>query len=96
MSKFFDSLGKGLEEAIDFAEGKRINARVYSPSPIDLKALRKQINMTQEEFAATFGIGLGTLRHWERGDRKPKGAALVLLNLVQKDPTGILDILYRK
>ncbi len=59
-----------------------------------MKALRKRINMTQEEFAETFGIGLGTLRHWERADRKPKGAALVLLNLVQKDPQAILKILY--
>ena len=46
--------------------------------------------MTQVEFASVFSISLGTLRHWERGDRIPRGPALVLLNLVSKDPQTIL------
>jgi|GEM_PF-4744926 len=46
MSDFFDSIQQGLKEAKDFSKGKQIPVRVYSPSPIDLKALRKRINMT--------------------------------------------------
>ena len=49
--------------------------------------------MTQVDFAATFGISVGTLRHWERGDRSPRGPALVLLNLVNKDAQKILNVL---
>jgi putative transcriptional regulator len=49
--------------------------------------------MTQAEFAAAFGISLGTLRHWERGDRTPRGPALVLLNVVAKEPEAVLRAL---
>jgi putative transcriptional regulator len=36
------------------------------------------------------------LRHWERGDRKPHGPALVLLNAVAKEPGTVLRILTGK
>ncbi len=42
--------------------------------------------MSQSEFASAFGISVSTLRHWERGDRTPQGPALVLLNVVAKEP----------
>ena len=61
--------------------------------PIDVKAIREKVGMTQTEFAASFGISLGTLRHWERGDRKPHGPALALLNVVAKEPKAVLRAL---
>lgn len=94
MSEIFKSIKAGLEEAIEFSKGNEIGARVFTPQQIDIKELRKRLGMTQEKFANTFGISLGTLRHWERGDRKPQGPALVLLNLVLKAPETILNLLY--
>ena len=44
-------------------------------------------------FAATFGISLGTLRHWERGDRSPRGPAHVLLTVLAKEPQAVLRAL---
>ena len=49
--------------------------------------------MSQPEFAATFGISLGTLRHWEQGDRIPHGPALILLNVIAKEPKAVLRAL---
>jgi hypothetical protein len=34
-----------------------------------------------------------TLRHWERGDRKPRGAALVLLHVIARDPRAVIRAL---
>ncbi len=93
MNSTFESIKQGLQEAIDYSEGRLKNVRVYKPTPVDIKRLRKRVGMTQLEFSSAFGISIGTLRHWERGDRKPKGPALVLLNLVQKDPQTILRVL---
>ena len=45
--------------------------------------------MTQEQFAARFGFSVATLRHWERGDRTPQGAALVLLNVIKRAPDAL-------
>ena len=34
-----------------------------------------------------------TLRHWEPGDRSPQGPALVLLNVIDRDPAAVLRAL---
>lgn len=95
MSEAYKSISKGLQEAIGYTKGNQKRAREFRPQQVDVKKLRQQIGMTQPKFAASFGISLGTLRHWERGDRNPQGPALVLLNLLSKDPNKVLDILYK-
>ena len=95
MSKVYKSISKGLKEAIEYSKGDAKEARVFRPRHIDVKKLRERIGMSQTRFAASFGISLGTLRHWERGDRYPQGPALVLLNLLSKAPNTILKVLYK-
>ncbi|MFU8790390.1 MAG: helix-turn-helix domain-containing protein [Methylobacter sp.] len=46
-----------------------------------------------KDFAAKFCINIGTLRHWERGDRKPHGPASALLHVVAKEPQAVLRAL---
>ena len=93
MNKAFDSIKKGLQEAIAHQKGKARGVKSYTPSAIDVQALRKRIGLTQEEFASKFSVSLGTLRHWERGDRKPHGPALVLLRVIEKDDRAVLRAL---
>jgi putative transcriptional regulator len=42
-----------------------------------VRALRKKLNLTQEEFAARFHLPLGTIRDWEQGAHRPDKAAQV-------------------
>ena len=93
MDNAFESIKRGLEEAIEYAQGKKIEVREFHPEPVTVKSIRQKTALTQEEFAAAFGISVATLRHWERGDRKPQGPALVLLNLVRKSPETVLHVL---
>ena len=93
MSKAFSSIKKGLQEAIAHQKGKARGTRIHAPALIDVQALRKRIGLTQQEFAAKFGVSLGTLRHWERGDRTPHGPALVLLRVIEKDQRAVLRAL---
>ena len=93
MSKAYKSIAQGLHEAIALNEGKAIAARVHRPEEIDVAELRRSLGLTQTEFAAKFCISLGTLRHWERGDRKPHGPALALLHVVSKEPKAVLRAL---
>jgi len=37
----------------------------------DLLSVRQKMNFTQRQFAAHFGLPVATLRHWERGNRRP-------------------------
>jgi len=93
MSKAFDSIKQGLSEAIAHARGENQGVNVYRPHAVDVKALRQRVHMTQEQFAARFGFSVATLRHWERGDRRPQGPALVLLNVIEKNHTAVLSAL---
>jgi putative transcriptional regulator len=95
MGNAFQSIKTGLSQAIAHAEGKTTQARVHYPKAIDVKAIRKKVGMTQSEFASSFGISVGTLRHWERGDREPHGPARVLLHVVSKQPKLVLSTLSR-
>ncbi|MFO1423374.1 MAG: helix-turn-helix domain-containing protein [Candidatus Competibacteraceae bacterium] len=94
MSEAFESIQQGLQEAIHHAQGKPTKVIVHKPSTsIDVKAVRQKANMTPMQFAASLGVSLETLRHWERGDRMPRGPALVLLNLVSREPHVVLRVL---
>lgn len=93
MSKLFDELQESFQEMIADAKGEQTGVRYFKPTPVKVKQVRGKTGLTQEQFARTFGISTGTLRHWERGDRKPQGPALVLLNALDRDPEGMLRIL---
>src|SRR3982074_1860955 len=47
-----------------------------------VRALRKKLNLTQEEFAARFHLPLGTVRDWGEGAHRPDKAAQVLLTVI--------------
>lgn len=90
MSKAFEEINAGLEDAIKHASGKRNEVVVHEPETIDVKAIRQKTGMSQQRFCATFGISLGTLRHWEQGLRSPRGPARVLLKVVDNDPQAVI------
>ena len=93
MGTLFESIKLGLEEAVAHSKGEQTGIRLFTPQPVNVKTVREKTGLTQNQFAATFGISLGTLRHWERGDRKPQGPALVLLNAANNAPDDLLRIL---
>ena len=93
MGKAFNEINAGLLEAIDHASGKETKIIVHKPKPVDVKAIRKKAGMTQKQFSDVFGLSVGTLRHWEQGARNPQGPALVLLNVMDKNPKAVLEAL---
>ena len=58
--------------------------------PKDVAAIRRRLNVSQSVFAALLNVPKVTAVSWEKGRRKPTGAALRLLDLVRKRP-GILQ-----
>lgn len=93
MGNAFQSIRQGLIEATEHASGRQAGVKVYQPTVVDVAAVRGRLGFSQTQFAARFGFSVATLRHWERGDRSPQGAALVLLNLIDRDPKGVLRAL---
>jgi putative transcriptional regulator len=54
-----------------------------------VRALRKKLKLTQQEFAARFHLPLGTVRDWEQGAHLPDRAAQVLLTVIANDPDAV-------
>jgi len=91
MSKAFTEISAGLEDAMLHAQGKSSGVIEHNSDALNVKAIRKQTGMSQQKFCVTFGISLGTLRHWEQGLRSPRGTAKVLLKVVQHNPKAIIE-----
>ena len=93
MGKAFDEIQAGLTDAIEHSKGKKSKVIEHTPEEINVKAIREKTGISQQRFCAAFGISLGTLRHWEQGLRSPRGAARVLLKVVQKNPKAVIKAL---
>lgn len=83
----------GTLRAIDQEDPASVPFHRFERTLTPVQALRERFAMTQEEFSATFGIALGTLRNWEQGRREPEGAAQVLLRLIEAKPSLVQEVL---
>lgn len=57
--------------------------------PLDVKAIRKGLKLTQQQFAQEFGLELRTVQDWEQGRVMPTGAARTLLRIIERDPEAV-------
>lgn len=60
---------------------------------INAAAVRRNLGLTQEQFAAKFGLPLGTIRDWEQGAHHPDRAAQVLLTVIASEPDVVVRAL---
>jgi len=93
--KRFDRLIASLEEVHTHVSTSRFGGRISEiiVGADDIRAVRERSGLTQAQFAETFGIGLGTLQKWERGERSPSGAAKSLLRVMQVDLAAVVRAL---
>lgn len=64
------TLGQELIAAVKDAIRKKIKGKIVRPR-ISIAAVRKQLGMTQKEFAMQYYIKLQTLRNWEQEKEYP-------------------------
>lgn len=81
---------EGLQEAIAYMEGKAVDVRVtpvqIPDDQVDIRAVRKDLGLTQKEFAEAYGFSVHTLRKWEQGVRRPEKPTRILLMLIRDMP----------
>ena len=90
--KHFDELLESVTEGMAILRGEKPASRRFVYPDPDVAAIRKKLRRTQPQFAALLGVGVGTLRHWEHGERRPTGAARVLLRVAARHPEAILAV----
>ena len=89
----FNELIESMKEAAKICKGEAKPSRVFRIEPVNVKSVREKSEKTQESFANMLGVSVHTLRNWEQGRRKPDGAAMTLLRIVDADPSYVEKIL---
>jgi len=95
MSKSGQRILRGARQALAYAKGAREGFVAHVPEKVDVVAIRKQLKLSQGEFAARFGFKLDALQNWEQGRRRPDGAARALLRVIEREPEAVLRALGR-
>ncbi len=76
-----------FERALRGDQRQRIMAGHLEPG--DVGALRRFVQLTQEQFAEALGISVRTLQNWEQDRVTPDGPGLALLRIAARDPNMI-------
>lgn len=74
--------------AMDNLTMRRFDALCLPPrrefSPEEVRRIRTKVRASQPVFAAFLNVGPTTVYQWERGEKKPSGPAVALLDLVNR------------
>jgi putative transcriptional regulator len=90
----FNGLIESIKEAGEIKSGTRKPSRVFRYRKPDVKAIRKRLHLTQNEFAIMIGVSKNTLQNWEQGRREPEGPARALLQVADKNPEAVFNALH--
>lgn len=96
MTRVGSSLLKGARQALAYAKGKKLKAKVHKvmvPDEVDVKAIRRELAMNRKEFCEYFGFSLRTLEKWEQGLRNPEGPARAYLMVIAYKPEIVVQAL---
>ncbi len=86
-----DDLIQSMHEALAHARGENKAARItHVETPVEIKAIRMKVRLTQDAFATALGVSVSGLRKWEQGHRQPSGAALTLLRIMDREPEAVV------
>ena len=65
-------------------------SHVQDLQPIEIKAMREKLNISQPIFARYLNTSVSTIQKWETGAKRPSGMSLKLLSVVQKHGLKVL------
>ena len=91
----FDQLMAGAGDALAYAQGDTSRGVTHSVATVDVAAIRKKLDLSQAQFADTFGLEKSAVQEWEHGRRRPDRAARVLLRVIERNPEAVKDALRR-
>ncbi len=88
-SRDFKQLVASVKQAGQIRRGRLRPGRVTAFKSADVRAIRDQLELTQEAFARMIGVSVATLRNWEQGRRVPHGPAQALLRVAVANPRAV-------
>ena len=86
------SVLNSIREIVEHEQGMRTNVQVSAvviDDDVDVRAIRKKLELSQQKFSDLYGVPLSTIRNWESGRRKPEKAARLLLKVILREPAVV-------
>lgn len=87
----FNASGAVSDETVELIHdrmtARELREKVPKPavmSGLEIRALRDRLQLSQSMLAYTLNMSVESVSKWERGEKKPNGAALRLLNLISR------------
>ena len=74
-----------LEKTTLHMLGRDALPKVDDLSPLEIARLRERVGVSQAVLAGFLNVAVNTVSQWERGERRPTGAALKLLHVVKQN-----------
>ena len=94
MSNAGSRILKSVRDARAYARGEVTDGFVaHVPQDVDVRGIRRKLNVTQDTFALRFGFSRAAVRDWEQGRRRPDPAARILLMVIDRHPEAVMDVL---
>ena len=90
--ELFAELVESIREGGEILRGEKEPSRMFVVEGPDVKQIRAQYKLSQQQFASMLGISVKTLQNWEQGRRSPRGAARVLLQVAAKHPDVVWEV----
>jgi putative transcriptional regulator len=91
--KAFDKIAAGLTEALEIARGNAKPTKLYVPAEIDVRGIRKKLDLSQDDFAQEFGFTIHQIRDWEQGRSRPLDGLRAYLMIIERNPQAVLNLL---
>lgn len=88
----FDDLKASLEEAVDIRNGDKAPGNVTRFEIADVRAIREQLNVSQNEMARALGTSVDTIKSWESKRRNPTGLAAKVLAAIHANPAFFREL----
>jgi putative transcriptional regulator len=92
--KDFQKLLESVKQAGEIARGQRKPSRIAKFIAPNIKAIRRDLAVSQGQFARMIGVSVTTLQNWEQGRRQPHGPARALLKVASRNPRAVLEALH--
>ena len=84
---YADILARGMRDVEDYRSGKvSMPSEQVTVPLINPKEIRRELEISQQEFADRFGIPISSIRNWEQERRIPDQPTNTLLHLIKEFP----------
>ena len=86
--------GESTAKRVHIYSAERVRQMRRSFKPAQIVKMRHRLQLSQAEFADVMLIPKATLQSWELGRRQPEGPALVLIEVMNRNPDAVINSLH--